>query len=169
MPGGRGLTKPGSGNKDVDISGQGRRGAQSSLLPSPIFIWFASCDSTLLLKRKPGASRGHLQGGSRMEMRDCQAVGPRTTDGLLRMCSGVLDSPRPASRNLFQEFRFSARLPAQMPPGHVSIYRAWLTWAVTRRMCVPAQSSHHPRGGGGDSCQAGMRAQCGQMLGFLRK
>ena len=26
MPGGRGLTKPGSRNKDVDISGQGREG-----------------------------------------------------------------------------------------------------------------------------------------------
>ena len=96
-----------------------------------------------------------------MEMRDCQAVGPHTTDGLFRMCSGVLDSPRPASISLFQEFRFSARLPAQMPPGHVSIYRAWLTWVVTRRMSVPARSSHHPGGRGGDSCQAGMRAQCG--------
>lgn len=52
----QGLTKPGSGNKDMDISGQ-EAGAQSSLLPSPIFIWFASCDSRCFSKRKPGASR----------------------------------------------------------------------------------------------------------------
>lgn len=36
-------------------------------------IWFAPHCSTLLLKRKPGASRGRFQGGSRMEMRRCPA------------------------------------------------------------------------------------------------
>ena len=125
---------------------------QSSSLPlAPSHapsIWFAPHCSMLLLKRKPGASRGHFQGGSTMEMRCGPAAGPGPAGGLLRTCSRILDSPLPASKSLFQEFRFSARLRAQMPPGHVSIYRAQLAWAVTRRMCVPAQSSHDPRGGG---------------------